>query len=263
MKKSISLFILLWLTLNSIGQNKLIKNGLSPKRLANLEKLMLEHVDSGLVGSAVGLIARNGEVLFLKAVGNMGKDVPMQINALTRLASITKTITAAAVMILYEEGKISLNDPIANYLPEYASLKVAVKSNDGTTNLEKANKFITIYDLLTHQGGIASGGKAFYDVWDKAKNLREFSKLIAEIPLESQPGSVFKYGSYGSSYELLAAIVEIVSQQSFKNFLNKRIFSPLNMKDTYFRVPKSKRNRLSAQYKEKGYRNLTVFKKLG
>lgn len=246
-------------TINSLAE----QNGMSSVRLKKLKNLMQEYTDSSLVGSCVGLIARNGKIVFLEASGEMGVNVPMRTEAIARIASITKTITATAVMMLMEEGKIKLNDPIANFLPEYAKLQVSIEDETGKTSLTSAKKFITIYDLLTHQAGIASGGESFYDVWDKAKDLREFSKLISEIPLESQPGTEFKYGAYGSSYELLAAIIEIVTGQTFKDFLEKRILGPLKLDDTYFYVPEYKKERLAAQYKENSFRDLTIFRKIG
>ncbi len=237
--------------------------GMSSEKLNRIFDPIEEAIELEQIGNALGLVARDGKIVFLKAGGKHGDDIDMPTNAIVRLASIGKTVTAAAVMILYERGQIKLTDKVSKYLPEYEEVKVAVNNNKGEIEVEDLKRPMTIHHLLTHQSGIASRGSAFWDVWDKAKTTREFSSMIAKIPLESQPGAAFNYGQMGSSYELLAAIVEIISGKNFKDFTTDEILKPLKMNDTFFWVPESKRYLLSASYRINKEGKLVYNNKMG
>jgi len=220
--------------------------GMSSEKMELVFKPLQHAVDSGHIGAAVGLIARNGQLIFLESTGMLGENIKMRNDAICRMASIGKTITAAAIMKLYERDLLDIHDPVSDYLPEYSEVKV--RSGLRSPELIPPENQMTIFHLLTHQSGLASKGNEFWNVWDEAKNVREFASMIAALPLEFQPGEGFRYGQMGSSYEVLAAVAEVVAHKRFDMILQEEILDPLQMNDTYFHVPESKRHRLSAVY---------------
>lgn len=229
---------------------------LSPQRLERARAVLRGAVESRVAGSAVGLIARGGQVVFLEAFGAMEPGVPMTTDAITRWASITKPITAVAVMMLYEEGRLRLADPVARFIPEFEAARV--ESADGSTSpLERP---ITIQDLLTHRAGLPADGPALDELWQSAKTAGEFARGLAGIPLRSQPGRRFEYGP---AYEVLSAVVERASRAPFDEFLRQRIFAPLDMKDTSFHVPEDKRERYAGIYQKTAEGELTLFRRRG
>jgi CubicO group peptidase (beta-lactamase class C family) len=256
-------FLILTISLCQLNGQTNEDQDISLERLNMASKLLQNAVDSQKIGCAFGLIARNGKILLSKGFGTSEDGTPLPTNTIVRLASITKTITAAAILKLYEVGKIRLDDDVSNYLIEYKELKVKVKDEKGNTELKVVEQPMTIFHLLTHQSGIASDGKEFWNVWDKARSLAEFSSLLSYLTLESVPGEKFNYGSMGSSYELLAAIAEKITGKSFNDFIREVILDPLKMNDTYFFVPESKLYRLGAVYKLDGNEKLIIFKKAG
>jgi len=226
-------------------------NGISTTRLRRAREVLERAVASRTAGSAVGLIARSGHVVFLESVGEAAPGVPMTPDAISRLSSITKPITAVAVLILNEQGKLLLSDPVKKYLPEFAGLKTA----DGTSTTRP----ITILDLLTHQAGLAASGPEHDKLWD-APTVSEFAAGLAAIPLRFQPGTGFEYGP---AYEVLTAIIERVAGESYDKFLAREVLGPLKMKDTYFFVPESKKPRLAAQYGKDPSGSLVIFRARG
>src|SRR3982750_2291657 len=150
------LFILPWsISAQDIELSNPQKLGMSPSLFKKAQDLLESSVSSHTIGSAVGLIARSGRIVFLKSVGELGPGVPMTDDAIVRLSSITKPITAVAVLILYERGALQLTDPVGKYIPQFRALKVAVPTDDAKeTRLVDSNRPITIYDLLTHQAGL-------------------------------------------------------------------------------------------------------------
>ncbi len=213
--------------------------------------------ENGTAGGALGLIARGDEVLLLHAVGEIGPGQPMPINAIVRLASITKAVTATAVLILAERGEIQLDARVEDWLPGFGR---RILAPDGDT--VAAERGVTIMDLLTHRAGLIAGGAELERLWD-VSTAREFATRIGAIPLRFQPGSRFEYGCCGAAYEVLAAIVEQISGESFKDFLAVHVFEPLGMTDTYFSVPESKRHRLSAHYGRDSAGRLTLVRARG
>lgn len=223
---------------------------------------LMTAVQSGHVGSAVGLIARGGKVMFLEAVGMAGPDVPMMPDAIVRLSSITKPITATAIMILVEEGKLSLTDSVNRFFPQFGH-RVLGDRAAGQDSTVPAVRPVTVFDLLTHQSGISTDDSEFDRLWTQARTAQEFSAMLGTFPLRFQPGTRFHYGFMGSSYEVLAGIVERVTGETFAAFVDRRIIQPLQMRDTWFTVPSDKRSRLAAQYRQESSGTLTRFRELG
>jgi CubicO group peptidase (beta-lactamase class C family) len=235
--------------------------GLSSARLARLTEVMQKYVDEGRLGGAVTLIARGGKVAFLQAFGKLDptSGAAMPTNAVFRIASQTKAITSVAVMILFEEGKILLDDPVSKYIPEFAKTTVAIP--DGSKKgpgykIVPAKREITIRDLLTHTAGISYGYGLAQDLYkaagiqgwflaDRAEPVGEIIKRLAKLPFDAQPGEKFVYG-YNT--DILGYLVEVVSGTSLADFVEKRITKPLDMADTSYFLPEDKTNRFSAVY---------------
>lgn len=237
--------------------------GFSAERLQRIDKVLQEYVDKGRMNGAVALIIRNGKIAYYKSVG-YDKDVntPLKKDAIFRIASQTKAITSVAVMMLYEEGKFLLDDPISNYIPEFKKPVVLDKFNkaDSTYTTVPAKREITIRDLLTHTSGIGYaqiGSPEANAIYAKAGVvggigvdkiiLADKMKILGGLPLFHQPGEKF---TYGLNTDVLGYLVEVVSGMSLDAFFHKRIFEPLGMKDTYFYLPKEKYNRLVMLYTE-------------
>jgi CubicO group peptidase (beta-lactamase class C family) len=193
---------------------------------------------AGTFRSAVGLVAQRGTVVFEGAVGELGPGTPMPVDAIFRWSSITKPLTAVAVLQLAEAGKIRLDQPVADIFPEYGTLKVGAADGAAVPLVRP----ITIADLLTHQAGFAADGDKIWALFD-APTVLDFSKGLAAVPLKDQPGTTFEYGP---SYEVLAAIVERASGERFDAYIRKHVLTPLAMQDTSFFVPPDKASRLAA-----------------
>lgn len=240
--------------------------GMSKERLARIGPLMQKHVADGHMAGGVGLIARRGKVVYFDTWGLADKEgnQPMRKDSIFRIYSMTKAITAVAVMTLYEEGKFSLADPVSRYLPEFAEMKVAVEKTDPITGRRTAytvpaERPITILDLLRHTSGLTYGGLAPHDekgelVYRKlgldgaareGQTLAELVKKLASAPLVYQPGTNFHYGM---SIDVLGRLVEVLSGQPLDQYFEERIFKPLKMVDTAFYAPEEKVNRLTALY---------------
>jgi CubicO group peptidase (beta-lactamase class C family) len=233
--------------------------GVSAVRLERAGAILKRAIDDGVAGSAVGLVARDGQVVFHQAYGEMEPGVPMTRNAISRMASIGKTITAVAVLILYEEGRLRLSDPVSRFIPEFSEVRVAGPGTGGAALVAPARP-VTIHDLLTHQAGLAPDGEALDRLWESAQTVDEFARRIAAMPLRFQPGARFEYGP---AYEPLAAVVERASGLSFSAFLQQRILSPLHMVDTCFFVPEEKRDRLAGMYQKDSSGRLSLFRRRG
>ncbi len=224
---------------------------------STIEKQIQQHKVSG----AVAMILHNHTIVFDKAYGfsDDANQKQMTTTSIFRIASQTKAIVSIAFLQLVEAGKIGLDEPIEKYIPAFASQKVAIVETD-SIKLVARNRSITIRDLLSHQSGISSGDEypklkklfAQYQL-DKPLNtafgsLQEEVAQIAKMPLAHQPGERF---SYGLSTNVIGRLIEIVSGESLNNYLHKHIFTPLQMKDTYFYLPKEKQSRLVKVYMNK------------
>jgi len=236
--------------------------GLSTQRLARIDGLVESYLRQQFIPGAVVLIIRNGKVAYHKAYGhkNISTKTPLQKNDIFRIASQTKAITSLAVMMLFEEGKFLLDDPISKYIPEFASPKVLAtfQQKDSSYTSEPARNEITIRHLLTHTSGIdyaAIGSAEFKAIYAKAgipsgignhrELLGEKMRVLGTLPLKHNPGERW---TYGLNTDVLGYLVEVLSGLSFDEFLRTRIFDPIGMKDTYFYLPKNKHDRLVALY---------------
>ena len=233
--------------------------GLSSERLERIAAKVQHEVDDKRIAGAVTLVARHGKVVWFKSQGALDREAnkPMRNDAIFRICSMTKPITSLAVMMLYEEGKFMLDDPISDYLPEFKNPKVLVKpSNGGDSYTIPAAREITIRDLLTHTSGLTYqwnevlGEK--YKAASVAHGLLQYDGTIADNvkslagqPLLFSPGTRWEY-SLG--VDVLGRLVEVASGMSLDQFFRTRIFEPLGMKDTYFFLPDSKVDRLAVAY---------------
>jgi len=218
--------------------------GLSSERLAGIAGLVAEHIEAGNVAGAVTLVARRGKIAHFEAQGFMNTQTrePMRTDAIFRLASMSKPVTAVAIMMLVEDGKIRLSDPISKFIPEFARLdKVAIArphGPDGAYDLVTADRPITVRDLLTHGSGLVSGGlgaRAADEIAPQTARdtLATYIPKLADVPLDFQPGTLWRYSGQ-AGFAVLSRIVEIVSGQTFDAFLSEQLFDPLGMPDTAF-----------------------------
>lgn len=235
--------------------------GLSSERLARIRPLIQQYVDQGKIAGTVTLIMRKGKAAHIEAIGNMDEGKPMREDAIFRIASMTKAVTSVAVMTLFEEGKILLDDPISKYIPEFKNAQVAIPGEDKKSfTLVPAKTAITIRHLLTHTSGITY---RFISTEPWAKLYKEAGisdgltqtegtigdniKKLAKLPIMHQPGERF---SYGLNTDVLGYLIEVVSGMTLDQFFQKRIFEPLQMKDTHFFLPEDKLPRLAAVYNQ-------------
>ncbi len=237
--------------------------GMSSERLRRIHESIMRHVDAGEISGAVTVVARRGRVVHFEAHGLMDIESkrPMEKDAIFRLASMTKPITAVATMMLVEEGKLRLSDPVSKFLPEFKEMKVAVPrpNPDGgpvTFDEVPANRELVIQDLLTHTNGLATwGSKQPMPARPvEGDTLAGYIPRLASQRLDFQPGTQWAYSGLAAP-DMLSRIVEIVSGQSYDEFLRKRLFEPLGMKDTFFYPPDDRRPRMVTLY-EKSPRGL-------
>jgi CubicO group peptidase (beta-lactamase class C family) len=230
----------------------------SEDRLIRIDKMLKQSIDSGWIAGAVGFIARDGKIVYDKSFGvsNIETKSLMHNDDIFRIASQTKAITSVAVMMLFEEGKFLLDDPISKYIPEFANPHVLDKFNEKDTTYitVPANREITIRDLLTHTSGIDYAGigspnmRAIYaksgiPVGFGSDKIVLGDKITAlgKLPLVHQPGERF---TYGLNVDVLGYLVEVLSGENLDHYFHKHIFEPLGMNDTYFYLPASKHDRL-------------------
>jgi CubicO group peptidase (beta-lactamase class C family) len=234
--------------------------GISGPRLERLRQVIQRHVEAGRISGGVAAVLRNGKTVPLAPVGHM--DVasrrPMQPDAIFRIYSMTKPVTSVAVMILVEEGRLRLSDPISAHVPELAGLQVLRDPTGPLEQVVPAEREITVRDLLTHTSGLSAAfmGKApinaAYEALTgplgrrKPQELAAFISGLARLPLVYQPGTKW---NYGASTDVLGHLVAVVSGKPFDVFLRERIFGPLEMRDTDFWVPADKLDRLTANYR--------------
>ena len=236
--------------------------GLSTERLERISQWLRDDSAKGTIPGAVVMIVRNGKVAYFESIGALDPQTkaPMRKDAIFRIYSMSKPITSVAVMMLFEQGKIRLDEPIAKYIPAFKDMKVGVESKgeDGKPKLElvAAQKPITIQDLLRHSSGITYGffgdllvKKAYIDanVYDGDYDNAEFAERIAKLPLAFQPGTTW---DYSNSTDILGRLVEVVSGKSLLQFEKENILDPLGMTDTSFYVADAaKHARLAEPFK--------------
>jgi CubicO group peptidase (beta-lactamase class C family) len=225
--------------------------GFSAERLVRLDGYLKAKVAGGHLPGAVVHVARHGKTVFLNTYGQADSDAKQALKEddLFRVYSMTKPIVGVAMMILFEEGKWRLDDPITKFLPELAQLKVLKDVKSGLADTEPATRVPTMRELVTHTGGFAYGlstvtsvDKALYEAdFMRARNADDAVARIARVPLLFQPGT---HWNYSASVDLQGYIIERISKQSLGEFMESRVFAPLGMRDTAFFVPQAKRNRL-------------------
>ena len=238
--------------------------GFSSERLKRIDTNLSDWVNKGWMNGAVGMIIRNGKIVYYKSAGfnDPGTKAAMRKDGIFRIASQTKAITSVAVMMLYEEGKFLLDDQVSKYIPEFSKETVLDKFNaaDSSYTTVPAKRQITIRDLLTHTSGLGYaqiGSKEANAIYAKNNltaglevhndELSDAMKRLGRLPLMHQPGEKW---TYGLNVDVLGYLVEIWSGMSLDDFFRKRIFQPLNMKDTYFNLPAEKADRLVNLYTE-------------
>ena len=233
--------------------------GFSPERLKRINVVMKQHLDAGQMAGASGLLVRNGKIVFRENWGEMKPD------SIVRMYSMTKGVTGVAAMILYEEGKFAMADPVSKYLPEFAHMRVGKESTDSAGKKiyysVPAERQITVRDLFRHTTGLDyagpkdENGEIAYKKIEMVGgapqvpfDLAEAVKRLATAPLNDEPGTKFRYGY---SIDVLGRLVEVLSGKPLDQFFEERIFRPLGMKDTAFFVPEEKWSRLATVYSPK------------
>jgi len=279
-KKILIVFLLLACVVVANSQTRSVRNsppltkaapekaGISAERLDRIDMMCKKSVKDGDVPGIVALVARNGKIVLHEAYGMADNESgrKMKTDDIFRIASQSKAITSTAVMMLWEEGKFRLDDPISKYIPEFRKPRV-LKSftyDDTSYTAERASKEITIRHLLTHTSGLGygviDGDERFRMIYQKAGitdlftteniTIGESVKKLATLPLHHNPGEAF---TYCEGLDVLGYFIEIVSGMPFDRFLRERLFDPLGMNDTWFYLPASKADRLVAvQEKENG-----------
>ena len=222
--------------------------GLSSARLAVLERTLRAEIEQGRIPGAVVLVARKGRVAYLTSLGvrDPNSKAPMTPDAIFALASMTKPMASVAAMMLYEEGRLLLNDPVSKYLPAMGKMQVGVER-------VPVEREMTIQDLLRHTSGLTynnRGTTAVHKLYPDTLTVRsagpdEFIALLAKAPLRFQPGTKWEYSH---ATDVLGRVVEVVSGASLGAFLQERVWSPLKMTDTAFWVPADKRARLALPF---------------
>lgn len=224
--------------------------GFDDAKLAKAGARVGRLVDEQKIGGAVVLVARDGKIAHFEAAGlrDLGSEAPMKKDTIFRIYSMTKPIVTSAAMMLVDDGKLVVDDPVSKYLPELAELKVYSKDGNHTA----AKKTMTIADLMRHTSGLSygfvGGGVAqMYnenDILSRDHTLADMVTKLKDIPLQEEPGTKWRYSI---SIDVLGRVVEVASGKSLDQFLNERIFGPLKMVDTAFHIPAEKANRFASQ----------------
>ena len=269
MMKSLAttLFLLFAIVLLSNAQTIQLNtknNAVDYERMAKIDGLVNDYINKNWLTGAVSIVIKDNQVVQYKGYGyaDVATKKPMQKDQIFRIMSQTKAITSTGIMILYEQGKLLLDQPVSEFIPEFKNPIVLDKFNDAdsTYTTVAAKREITFRDLLTHTSGLdytdigsskvmavytknhIPSGLGYFDA-----SLLERMKALGKLPLSFQPGEKWQYGL---NSDLLGCLIEVISGMSLEAFLTKNIFEPLGMKDTYFNVPASKANRLATVYTE-------------
>jgi CubicO group peptidase (beta-lactamase class C family) len=224
-------------------------------RFQRLTPLLKSFMEKGPSGCACTVV-RSGEILYQESFGyaDLEKNKEIKPDTIYRIYSMTKVVTCAAALMLYEKGLYLLNDPLEEYLPEFRNPSVYQYNEFGARSISPSSGPIRIKDLFTMSSGLTYGGdsteteRQTRTVMENAvttMDMRALSKAVAAVPLAFDPGTHWKYGT---SHDVLAALIEVLSGETFGEFLRKEIFEPLEMSDTSFRIPEEKRDRLCKMY---------------
>ncbi len=249
--------------------------GMSGERLGRIDAMFQKYVADNWINGASAIILKNGKIVYYKSSGydDVQKKTPLQKDVLFRIASQTKAVTSVAVMMLYEQGKFLLDDPVSKYLPEFKNQKVLDKFNnaDSSYTTIEPKRPVSIRDLLTHTSGLgypAIGTKemnALYakyniimGITDKKIYLKDEMEKLAKVPIGFQPGEKW---CYGLSVDVLGSLVEAVSGMSLEAFFKSNIFEPLGMNNTFFYLPVDKHDQLAKLYSRDNDNNLIMLTK--
>ena len=230
--------------------------GMSADALARIGPAMRAYVEDGRLAAVMTMVARRGKVVHWEAVGtrDTASGDPLERNDIFRIYSMTKPVTSVAVMMLVEEGKVALDDPVSKFVPEFADVKVLAGDGERVA----ADRPMTVQHLLTHTSGLTYGffGDSAVDrLYNQAnpltlaEDLEDFGRRVAALPLIASPGARW---NYSVSTDILGLVVEVASGQAFDAFVEERILAPLGMDDTAFWVPEEKRGRFMANYARMG-----------
>ena len=223
--------------------------GMDAAQLARIGPVLREFVERGQMSGAVTLVMRRGALAHFEAAGwqDVEAKKPMQKDAIFQIMSMTKPFTGAAIMMLAEEGKLRLHDPVEDHLPEFRSQMVVVSEENGVRTLRKPSRPITIRDLMTHTSGLGPAAPGIGDIMVRMdRTLAEACLIYSQQPLLFEPGTRWMYSNTGIA--VLGRIIEVRSGMSFEKFLETRIFQPLRMTDTHVFLPAEKRARLAPVY---------------
>lgn len=238
--------------------------GLSSARLARLSAAAQDYVNEGKLAGLTTLVARQGKVAHLECHGMMDIEAgkSMETDTILRIYSMTKPIACAALMMLVEEGRVALDDPVTKFIPEFKKLKVFVGTTNGGMELADVEREMCLRHLLTHTSGLSYDAIVETPLEDMYRDagmfdslhvlqvsLEDMIKTLAELPLGFQPGSAYRYSM---AHDVIGYLVGLVSGLSFDTFLEERIFRPLGMTDTGFYVPGEKLDRFAAMYSPPG-----------
>ena len=225
------------------------KAGLSETKLDEVDQFMQRQVADQKIAGGVVIVSHNGKIGFLRAYGLQDREAQraMTPETIFRIYSMSKAITTAAALTLYDAGKLGLDDPVSKYIPSFANLKVAT-----TNGLRAPSRPVTIRDLMLHISGLTygDGPEALKETYSRLKplestNLAEMVEKLSQIPLAFDPSTDW---NYGTGIDVLGRVIEVVSGENLDMFLDKTIFKPLDMTDTAFSVPAEKRDRFAACY---------------
>jgi CubicO group peptidase (beta-lactamase class C family) len=223
--------------------------------LARLKAVLQAHIDKGRIPGAIAVVALGGHVELFEALGQQdaAAGVPMKSDAIFRIYSMTKPLVSLVALMLAEEGRLQLGDPVCAHLPEFAGQKVAIEEGE-SVRLQPVHRDASVHDLLRHTAGLTyeflghSAVQRQYDAADIASRSRsngEFCKVLAALPLSNQPGSVWEYSR---ATDVLGALLEVVTGQSLGALLRERVLEPLGMKDTAFAVPPAHWHRIAEPF---------------
>ena len=250
--------LLVLLSLNVMGQNEF-----DTEKLQRIDGLIQKHIKQKHIPGGAALVIQDGKIIYENAIGyaDVENGKKLKTDDIFRIASQSKALTSLAAMMLWEEGKFFLDDPVSKYIPEFAQPKVLMSydAKDGSYTTEPANREITVRDLFRHTSGIAYpaifSDAVMWDIYEDAGvpsgigttkgTLKEVMPILAKQPLQHHPGEAF---TYGLNIDLLGYLIEIWSGQPLDVFMKENVFEPLAMKDTYFHVPQSKHSRVVSLY---------------
>ncbi len=235
--------------LAALAANTVRPNGASAQSLADITKNLQTFVDAGQIAGAVTLVQRHGEVIALNAVGyrDLATRAPMRTDTIFQIMSQSKPYIAASVMMLQDEGRLNVEDPVDRYLPEFADVWLLESGDAARRSLVRPARKITIADVLSHSAGLMDAAPVTRSFPVKMRySLAEVVDILSQQPLEAQPGARWRYSNQGIA--VAARIVEVVSGQTYDRFVRSRIFEPLGMRDSTFIPPAAAWPRLAAAY---------------